>query len=80
MLFLFTIIAGLLALYLMTFPYNLARNYITARKTGLPIIVVPIDQNHFIWMVTSVALRPIIKVRLLGPLPCSQAIAHFQES
>lgn len=66
MLSLFTIIAGLLVLYLMTFPYNLARNYITARKTGLPIIVVPIDQNHFIWMVTSVSLRPIIKVRPSG--------------
>lgn len=63
---LFLVIAGLLALYFVRFPYNLVRNYITARKTGLPIVVVPIDQNHFIWMVISVPLRPLLKVGCTG--------------
>lgn len=62
MLSFFTIVAVLLALYMVRFPYNLTRNYITARKMGLPIIVVPIDQNHFLWMIMSVPLRPILKV------------------
>jgi hypothetical protein len=64
MLSLLAILGGLLALYLATFPYKLARNYITARKTGLPIIIVPIDQNHPLWMVTCVPLRPKFKVSL----------------
>jgi hypothetical protein len=50
-------------LYLARFPYNLARNYIAARKLGLPIIIVPIDQHHLIWMLISVPLRPVFKVR-----------------
>jgi hypothetical protein len=62
MMSLLTILGGLLALYALTFPYNLARNYITARKTGLPIIVVPIDQGHPLWMVTCVPLRLTFKV------------------
>lgn len=57
--------AGLLLLYFLQYPYNLGRNYLTARKTGLPIIIVPIDQNAFLWMVISVPLRPILKVSLL---------------
>lgn len=63
MLSLLTIIGGLVALYLARFPYNLARNYIAARKMGLPIIIVPIDQHHLIWMLISVPLRPVFKVR-----------------
>lgn len=62
MLSLLTIIGCLVALYLARFPYNLARNYIAARKMGLPIIIVPIDQNHLIWMLISVPLRPVFKV------------------
>ena len=62
MLSLLTILGGLLALYALTFPYKLARNYITARKTGLPIIVVPIDQGHLLWMVVCVPLRATYKV------------------
>jgi len=63
MLSLFTIIGCLVALYLARFPYNLIRNYIAARKMGLPIIIVPIDQHHIIWMLISVPLRPVFKVR-----------------
>jgi hypothetical protein len=57
-----TIIASLLALYIAKYPYKLARNYIKARKTGLPMIIVPIDQNNILWMVLSVPLRPIFQV------------------
>jgi hypothetical protein len=69
MLSLLAILGGLLAIYMLTFPYKLARNYITARKTGLPIIVVPIDQNHPLWMVTCVPLRPKFKVSIISPFP-----------
>ncbi|GAB7331920.1 hypothetical protein MBLNU13_g03844t1 [Cladosporium sp. NU13] len=58
---LLTIIGCLLAFYLARFPYNLARNYVAARKLGLPIIIVPIDQHHLIWMLISVPLRPVFK-------------------
>jgi hypothetical protein len=67
MISLLAILGGLLALYLIRFPYKLARNYIIARKTGLPIIVVPIDQNHPLWMVTCVPLRPTFKVSIHCP-------------
>lgn len=53
-----TILGTLVAAYLSTFVYALIRNLIIARKTGLPYIVVPIDQNHFIWMIASIPLRP----------------------
>jgi hypothetical protein len=73
MLSLLSIIAGLLALYLARFPYKLAVNYIKARRTGLPIIIVPIDQNHFLWMVLSVPLRPVFKVSNINrPSPASR--------
>jgi hypothetical protein len=66
MLSLLTIVGCLVVLYLAKFPYNLARNYVTARKMGLPIIIVPIDQHNLVWMLVSVPLRPIIKVRLFA--------------
>jgi hypothetical protein len=67
MLSLLAILGGILAIYMLTFPYKLARNYITACKTGLPIIIVPIDQNHPLWMVTCVPLRPKFKVSIVYP-------------
>ena len=69
-----TILGSLLAVYLLSFPYKLARNYITARKTGLPIIIVPIDQNHPLWMVTCVPLRPTFKV---SPTCRAQDAHHY---
>jgi hypothetical protein len=66
MLSLLTIIGCLVALYLARFPYNLVRNYVTARKMGLPIIIVPIDQHHLIWMLISVPLRPVFKVWMMA--------------
>jgi len=73
MMSLLAILGSLLALYAITFPYSLARNYITARKTGLPIIVVPIDQGHPLWMVTCVPLRLTFKV---SPTYPNQDVHH----
>ena len=50
--------ATLVAAYLSTFIYSLFRNFVNARKTGFPSVIVPWDQNHFFWMLTSVPLRP----------------------
>ncbi|KYG41897.1 hypothetical protein M433DRAFT_7589 [Acidomyces richmondensis BFW] len=54
----FIIFLAFAVAYYSTFVYCLIRNAYLARKTGFPSIVVPWDQNHFIWMVTSVPLRP----------------------
>ena len=56
----FLVCASLLAAYGASFIFNLVRNSLNARKTGFPSVVVPWDQNHFIWMVTSVPLRPVL--------------------
>ena len=66
MLSLLTILGCLLAIYVLSFPFKLARNYITARKMGLPIIIVPIDQGHPLWMATCVPLRLTFKVSPSG--------------
>lgn len=58
---LLTIFATVVAAYFSTFIYALIRNLIYARKSGLPYIIVPIDQNHFIWMVTAPMLRPFLE-------------------
>jgi hypothetical protein len=55
-------VASFFGLYLMRWPYNLIRNYMAARKTGLPVVVIPIDQNDLIWMLLSVSLRPFFQV------------------
>ncbi|KAK4897815.1 hypothetical protein LTR27_004587 [Elasticomyces elasticus] len=52
------IAAGLVAVYCSTFVYCFFRNLVRARKSGLPIVVVPCDQNHWTWMLFSVPLRP----------------------
>jgi hypothetical protein len=59
-----TILGTVVAAYLSTFVYALIRNLINARKTGFPYIVVPIDQNHFTWMIASVPLRPWLQRNL----------------
>jgi cytochrome P450 len=41
--------------------YALAKNYLKARKTGFPLVICPVNPNHVIWMVTCVPLRPIFK-------------------
>ncbi|KAI5365151.1 Putative cytochrome P450 [Septoria linicola] len=52
------------SLYLSTFAYNFIRNFLNARKSGLPYFCVPWDQNHFLWMILSVPLRPHLKKAL----------------
>ena len=44
----------LVAAYFSTFIYCLIRNLFNVRKTGLPAIIVPFDQNHILWMMFSV--------------------------
>ena len=59
-----TIVGTVVVAYLSTFVYALIRNLIYARKTGFPYIVIPIDQNHFTWMIASVPLRPWLQRNL----------------
>ncbi|RYP34305.1 hypothetical protein DL767_004299 [Monosporascus sp. MG133] len=54
----------LVLLYASSFLYGLIRNIYHARRIGLPVFVVPFDQNHFIWMAFSVPLRPFLKRNL----------------
>ncbi|KAK3073291.1 hypothetical protein LTR53_005243 [Teratosphaeriaceae sp. CCFEE 6253] len=56
-----TVVAGLLAAYLSTFIYYFVRNLIYARKSGFPTVIIPWDQNHLIWMVLGVPLRPLLQ-------------------
>ncbi|KAK5120799.1 hypothetical protein LTR85_005866 [Meristemomyces frigidus] len=53
--------AALIAAYCSTFLYCFIRNFFSARKTGFPSVIVPWDQNHFVWMVCSVPLRPLLQ-------------------
>ncbi|KAK3679893.1 hypothetical protein LTR78_000270 [Recurvomyces mirabilis] len=56
------LLAGLLTgAYFSTFIYALLRNLFLARKTGFPSIIIPWDQNHIVWMILSVPLRPKLK-------------------
>ena len=55
---LLTVLGSLFVAYSSIFIYRLVRNTIYARQSGLPSIYVPWDQNHFVWMVVSVPLRP----------------------
>ena len=59
-----TIALALLGIYLSSFIYKFGRNYLQARKSGLPYFCVPWDQNHFLWMIVSVPSRPFLKKHL----------------
>ncbi|KAI1613724.1 cytochrome P450 [Exophiala viscosa] len=41
--------------------YGLLRNYLAARKTGLPLFLLPINIYNPIWMVSLVPLNPLFK-------------------
>lgn len=56
-----TVIGALAAIYLSSYGYALLRNFINARNSGLPYVLVPWDQNSFFWMVCSVPLQPILE-------------------
>lgn len=59
-----TIAATTVVAYLSTFIYCFIRNFSNSRKTGFPSIIVPWDQNHMVWMIISVPLRPWLQRRL----------------
>jgi hypothetical protein len=51
-----------IAIALVSWPIlNLFRNYLDARKVGLPIIVNPIDVMNPVWLLTQKRLMPIVK-------------------
>ncbi len=52
------LVASLLLAYCSLLVYRLLANLSDARKSGFPYIIIPWDQNHFIWMLTSIPLRP----------------------
>lgn len=56
-----TISASIVVAYFSTFVYHLIRNLSYARKSGFPSVLVPWDQNHFIWIIISVPLRPYLE-------------------
>ena len=53
-----TIVGTLVLLYCSSLVYSIIRNLLRAKKAGFPYVIIPWDQNHFIWMVISVPLRP----------------------
>lgn len=46
--------------------WSLIRNYLIARKIGLPIIVVPISPEHPIWMLTARHVMPLLRYLPFG--------------
>lgn len=56
-----SIVASLLFIYIASLVYRLVANISHGSASGLPYIIIPWDQNHFLWMITSVPLRPILK-------------------
>lgn len=56
-----TTISALAVIYFTSYGYALIRNIVNARKSGLPYVVVPWDQNSFFWMVANVPLQPILQ-------------------
>jgi cytochrome P450 len=52
------VVASLLLAYCGSLIYRLLSNLSNARKSGFPYLIIPWDQNQFIWMIVSVPLRP----------------------
>lgn len=49
---------AIVTIYLSIFIYNLLRNLINARRSGLPYIIVPLDPNHTVWQLFSIPFLP----------------------
>lgn len=52
------IVASLLTIYFTSLIYRFIVNLSKAKKSGFPYIIIPWNQNSFIWMIVSVPLRP----------------------
>lgn len=52
---------ALVTVYLSAFIHRLIRNFLSARKTGFPSVIVPLDPNHPVWQLTSVPLLPFFQ-------------------
>ncbi|KAJ4422651.1 hypothetical protein N0V82_002655 [Gnomoniopsis sp. IMI 355080] len=52
------IVGSLLVIYCISLLYRILQNLLNAKRSGLPYIIIPWDQNSFLWMVVSVPLRP----------------------
>ncbi|KIW92230.1 uncharacterized protein Z519_07214 [Cladophialophora bantiana CBS 173.52] len=61
-----SILLTLYGLWVVSTLWNLFKNYLSARKTGLPIIIFPLNNYHPIWMIFSVPLRPLFERFLPG--------------
>ncbi|KAK6361118.1 hypothetical protein TWF730_004865 [Orbilia blumenaviensis] len=48
-------------LYSSYFLLKLLSNWLKARKTGLPVVVIPAAQDNPIWMIVCIPLRPLLK-------------------
>ncbi|OAP63844.1 hypothetical protein AYL99_03071 [Fonsecaea erecta] len=55
------VLVTLYGLWVASTLWNLFKNYLSARKTGLPIVVFPFNNYHPIWMILSVPLRPFFE-------------------
>jgi len=51
------VLTTLVVAYSSTFIYCFIRNLINGRKTGIPLILLPIDANWIPWMIAGVALK-----------------------
>lgn len=56
-----TIFLSLWLIWALSCLQRLYKNYVSARKTGLPIIILPINHYNPIWMILSVPMRPLFK-------------------
>ncbi|KIW22830.1 uncharacterized protein PV07_11088 [Cladophialophora immunda] len=56
-----SILLTLYGLWVASTLWKLFKNYLSARKTGLPMVVFPLNNYHPIWMILSVPLRPLFE-------------------
>ncbi|RDW59204.1 cytochrome P450 monooxygenase-like protein [Coleophoma crateriformis] len=59
-----TIVVALIVIYASSLAYVLLQNLRKAKKSGFPYIIIPWDQDQFVWMVMSVPLRPWLRKNL----------------
>jgi hypothetical protein len=69
-----SVFLGLYGLFLLSSVTSLLRNYLKARRTGLPIVINPFNQINLLWMIfapmfqkTAARLLPLSIYRLIRP-------------